>query len=424
MQTIPYPSSSFDRLTRPLSGVPAPVQQAVSSILEQVRRDGDRAVAALTKRFDRVRLKPSSIRISPDALKRAKVDAAMARAGKATLREVTRFAKASMPKNWETTNGHGARVGEKYDPLERVGIYVPGGSCPLVSTIFMTVAIAKVAGAREIVVCTPPPVAEPLLWALHLCGATEVCQAGGAQAMAAMAYGTQTIRPVDKIFGPGNIYVTEAKRQLFGTVGVDLLAGPSELMVLADESTPVEWAAADLLAQAEHGTGYERVFCASASSIVLKRIADCLRKQAKGETGSGLKRVLEKNTWFIKTANRTALVSAANAIAPEHLQIMTRAPRELAVKITTAGGVFIGPCTPTVLGDFVAGPSHTLPTAGVGRSFSGLRTVDFMRRSSLVEYHTTAIRRAGEAVKAFAKAEELPLHGRSLTCRISAKNNR
>ncbi len=388
-------------------------------ILRHVRRRGDAALLDLTRHFDGVRLRVSDLRVKDSVLFRARVPRVLETAARATLREVEAFARNQLPRDWRRKNGHGAEVGEKFDPLSRVGVYVPGGSVPLVSTVFMTVAIARVAGVREIVACTPPPVSEALLWALNFCGATEVYQLGGAQAMAAMAYGTKTIRPVDKLFGPGNAYVTEAKRQLFGVTGVDLLAGPSELMVIADETTHVEWAALDLLAQAEHGSGRERVFCVSASTRVLKSIQQHMLENARSfSVNRGLGRVLKNGTWFIHTRAQEQLPDVANALAPEHLQIMTRDARRVAGKVRTAGGIFLGNHTPTVLGDFVAGPSHTLPTGGAGRAFSGLRVTDFMRRTSMVEYRRASLVRASRGVQAFATAEKLPAHGASLAARM------
>jgi len=418
MRTVVYPSPEFNRLLRSSQETPGSVKRTVANILETVRREGDVALARLTRRFDGIQLRASEIRVRQNVLRRARVPKELAEAASGALREVTAFARAQLPRNWSRVNSHGARVGEKFDPLRRVGIYVPGGSVPLVSTVFMTTVLARAAGVREIVVCTPPPVAEPLLWALRVCGATEVYRTGGAQAMAAMAYGTRTIRRVDKLFGPGNIYVTEAKRQLFGVAGVDLLAGPSELMVLADDSTRAEWAAADLLAQAEHGSGRERIFCVSRFARVLEKIRQSLRDQAREfRSNRGLQRVLKKNCWFIRVRKPAQLIEVANSVAPEHLQIMTRAPQLLAGRITTTGAIFLGGFTPTVAGDFVAGPSHTLPTGGAGRAFSGLRVTDFMRRTSMIEYSRAALVRAGPGIAAFAQAENLPFHERSLIIR-------
>lgn len=414
MRTMAYPSNEFERIRLLNQETPASIRRSVAAILEKVRVEGDRAVSGYTQQFDGLKLSPGQFRIKTPILRSARVTKAFQRSALQTLHDVEVFAKASLPKNWRLTNSHGGKVGEKFDPLARVGVYIPGGSVPLVSTVFMTVALARSAGVKEIVACTPPPASETILWALHECGATEVYQIGGAQAMAAMAFGTRTISKVDKLFGPGNSFVTEAKRQLFGKVGIDLLAGPSELMVLADETTQVDWAALDLLAQAEHGSGRERVFCVSTSERVLQTIHRKMMEKAEESKNKGLWNVLNKGIWFIRTRSRESMSEVANHLAPEHLEIMTRKPQDLAEKIHTAGGIFLGNWTPTVLGDFVAGPSHTLPTAGAGRSFSGLRVSDFMRRTSVIEYSKAAVARARDGVEAFAQAENLPFHGESL----------
>ncbi|MCC7517984.1 MAG: histidinol dehydrogenase [Verrucomicrobiae bacterium] len=420
MRVIRYPSPEFDRLAAASRLTEPAVTRAVTRILDAVRRRGDCALIEFARRFDRVRLGPRSLRVGARELRAARVDAALERAARRTLREVTAFARASLPRSWRARNGHGAVVGEKFDPLERVGVYVPGGQAPLVSTVFMTAALARTAGVAEIVACTPPPVSPAILWALRLCGVREVFRVGGAQAIAAMAYGTQAIRPVDKVFGPGSVWVTEAKRQVFGVVGVDLLAGPSELMVLADATVNPEWAAADLLAQAEHGTGKERIFCVGSSQAVLRTIRDAVEERMRAwPAHCSLRAVLSRNAAWILARTPEAMARAANRIAPEHLQVMTRDAEGLLRRLRTAGGVFLGNWTPTVLGDFVAGSSHTLPTGGAGRSFSGLRAADFMRRTSVTRYDRRALALAAEGVRAFSRVESLPAHGASLEARFA-----
>ena len=321
-------------------------------------------------------------------------------------------------------NSHGAIVGEKFDPFRRVGVYIPGGQAPLVSTALMTAALAKAAGCPEIVACTPcgrdGSINPALLFATRAAGATEIYRVGGAQAIAAMAYGTKTIRRVQKIFGPGNAYVSTAKRLLFGHVTIDLLAGPSELLVLADETANPKFAAADLLAQAEHGSGHERVWLVTTSGKIIKavqgEIAKQLPRQARREL---IRRVLDENTWLIQVATLADAVVLANRLAPEHCEVMTRNPRKLSEKILTAGAIFLGPWSPTVLGDYVAGPSHTLPTGGAGASFAGLTVDQFQRRTSVVEYTRASLKRALPAVKKFAELEGLGAHGKSAEIRPS-----
>jgi len=332
-------------------------------------------------------------------------------------RNITRFAHRSLRKPWNMRNSHGALVGEKFDPFQRVGVYIPGGTAPLVSTALMTIVLAKVAGCPEIVVCTPcskgGSVDAALLFAARTAGATEIYRVGGAQAIAAMAYGTATVRPVQKIFGPGNAYVVTAKRLVVGHVAIDLLPGPSELLVVADDTGNSRLIAADLLAQAEHGSGHERVWLVTTSSKLLKAVEKEVARQLKGlPRRTFIQRALEQ-AWLIQVHTLDEAVSLANQLAPEHCEIMTRNARKLSERILTAGAIFLGPWSPTVLGDYVAGPSHTLPTGSAGRSFAGLTVDQFQRRTSVVEYNRASLRRALGAVEAFAGIEGLQAHGQS-----------
>jgi histidinol dehydrogenase len=306
-----------------------------------------------------------------------------------------------------------------------VGLWIPGGSVPLVSTVIMTAVLARLAQVPEIAVFTPPgregKVAPALLAALRLCGITEVYRLGGVMAVGAMAYGTQTIRAVDKVFGPGNDYVIEAKRQVFGTIGVDLLPGPSEVMVLADSTAEPALIAADLLAQAEHGSGKEKVYLVTTdASLVAKVEAALLQQLATLSHADKIRKVLEVGAVAIVAPDLFAAVKVANYVAPEHLEVHT-APESfecLIRHITTAGAILLGRDTPTVLGDFTAGPSHTLPTGRAGRFCSGLRLEDFYRRTSIVRYDKTSLAKARPIVAAFAELERLDAHGRSLEARF------
>jgi histidinol dehydrogenase len=316
-------------------------------------------------------------------------------------RNIAAFARRGLPKPWTMRNAQGARVGEKFDPIRRVGIYIPGGVAPLASTALMTITLAKVAGCPEIVACTPSTNPD-LLYAIKTAGATEIYRIGGAQAIAAMAFGTATLKRCLKIFGPGNAYVTAAKKLLFGQVAVDLLAGPSEVLILADDTAEPRFIVADMLAQAEHGTGEERVWLVTTSP----RVLDAVRMpQVKGAVA-----VLVKNL--------TQAVAITNQFAPEHLEIMTKNPVSVAKKITTAGAIFLGPWSPTVVGDYMAGPSHTLPTGGAGAAVPGLTVDQFLRRTSLIEYTTTALRKSLPTLQAFADVEGLTAHGASARIRF------
>ncbi|MGH7997325.1 MAG: histidinol dehydrogenase, partial [Opitutaceae bacterium] len=329
------------------------------------------------------------------------------------------------PENWWGRNPQGARVGEKFDPIRRVGLYIPGGEVPLVSTVLMTATLARIAGCPEIAAFTPAKadgrIYSALLAALHVAGVSEVYRIGGVQAIAAMAYGTKTIRAVDKIFGPGNAYVCEAKRQVFGTVGIDSLPGPSELMVIADESARPEYAAADLLAQAEHGSGRERIWLVAASARIAGRIeAEVALQLEVNSRADKIRRVVEKGFLSIQVKNMVQAADVANFAAPEHLELLVKpaASRSLLKAITTAGAILVGNDTPTALGDFTAGPSHVLPTARAARFSSGLQVTDFLRRTSLVHYSRASLRRAAATVAAFAAMEQLDAHGRSAAIRL------
>jgi histidinol dehydrogenase len=414
LRELAAPSSLFDPV----------IEQRTRAILDAVRARGDDALLEFAEKFDGARLAANQLAVTQAELMVAslKADESLRAAVAEAEKNIANFAKKSLRKNWQMKNSHGAAVGEKFDPFQRVGAYIPGGKAPLVSTVLMTVTLAKVAGCKEIVVCTPcgrdGSINPALLFAARAAGATEIYRVGGAQAIAAMAYGTNTIRRVQKIFGPGNAYVVTAKRLLVGHVAIDLLPGPSELLVLADETANPKFAAADLLAQAEHGSGHERVWLVTTSAKILKaiqgEIAWQLPKQARREY---IQRVLADNTWLIQVKSLDDAVALTNRLAPEHCEVMTRNPRQVSAGILTAGAIFLGPWTPTVLGDYVAGPSHTLPTGGAGASFAGLTVDQFQRRTSVVEYNRAALKKALSAVKKFAELEGLDAHGKSAEIR-------
>lgn len=406
------------------------VVNTVAQILKDVRQRGDQAVLEYTHRFDGFDCPPAALRISEQQLKAgAKSLSPQDRNSiKEAIACVRQFHRQGLPRNWQGNNPHGAMVGERWYPIQRVGIYIPAGNVPLVSTAVMTTTLARLAGVPEIAVFTPAgksgEISPQMLGGLWLCGVREVYRIGGAQAVAAMAYGTATIPAVCKIMGPGNAYVAEAQRQVFGTVGVDLLPGPSEAMAIADESANPQWLAADLLAQAEHGSGREKVFYVYSDATQAEAVRIAIKEQVKSLTHSrAIKTVLKRGTAFIQVNNLDEAIAAANFIAPEHLELHVAKNNEnrLIKGITTAGAILIGHETPTVIGDFTAGPSHTLPTNRTGRFFSGLKITDFMRRSSLVRYRMPALRRARAVVETFARLENLDAHGRSLEIRLENK---
>ena len=428
MKVIRHSDANFPaklrELTAPSSLFDPAIEQRTRVILAAVQARGDAALLEFTEKFDGAKRATDRLAITQAELFNASLaaDESLRAAVAEAEKNIINFAKKSLLKNWQMKNSHGATVGEKFDPFQRVGAYIPGGKAPLVSTVLMTVTLAKVAGCKEIVVCTPcgkdGSINPALLFAARAAGATEIYRVGGAQAIAAMAFGTNTIRRVQKIFGPGNAYVVTAKRLLVGHVAIDLLPGPSELLVLADETADPKFAAADLLAQAEHGSGHERVWLVTTSAKILKAVQGEFAKQLpKLARGEYIQRVLADNTWLIQVKSLDDAVALANRLAPEHCEVMTRNPRQVSASILTAGAIFLGPWSPTVLGDYVAGPSHTLPTGGAGASFAGLTVDQFQRRTSLVEYNRTSLKKALPAVKTFAELEGLGAHGNSAEIR-------
>lgn len=405
----------------------AEISEIVGKVIEDVRRGGDKALIEYTLKFDRARLTPKTLRVGDAEIAAAlkSVPAADKREIKNAIACVKFFHKRTMPKNWRAKNPHGATVGENFYPIERVGLYIPGGNVPLVSTVVMTATLANLAGCPEICVCTPPnaegKINPHLLAALSLSGVKEIYKVGGAQAIAAMALGTKTVKPVLKLFGPGNAFVIEAKRRLFGDVGVDLLPGPSEVLIVADKSAKAKNVAADLLSQAEHGSGKERIFLLTASADLLKKIPAELKSQSKALSHRDkLEKIIESGCVAVILPDLAAAARVANFIAPEHMELHAEKSKlpALAKSIRTAGAILLSENTPTVLGDFTAGPSHTLPTGGTGRFSSGLQLSDFMRRSSVVMYDKASLKKARATVEAFSRMESLDAHGNSLLIRF------
>lgn len=429
MRTLSFASKTFAADLAAFcqaANVPVEITQAVAAILADVRARGDLAVANYAAKFDGAKLRSREFRVAPEEIAAAarRLPAVEMRALREAHANVVAYNRRGLPPGWKGRNRHGAIVGEKHDPIRRVGLYVPGGQVPLVSTVIMSATLAQIAGCPEIVVCTPSnssgKVADGLLAALHLVGVKEVYRIGGVQAIAAMAYGTETIPAVDKVFGPGNAYVCEAKRQVFGTVGVDSLPGPSEVMIIADDTARADFAAADLLAQAEHGSGREKIYLVATSAKIIAAIAAEVELQmGRISRAEKTAQVLANGFLAVEVSSLAQAVEIANYVAPEHLELLVKdsAVKKLTRDITTAGAIMIGNYTPTALGDFTAGPSHVLPTGRAGRFFSGLRVADFMRRTSIVHYDRTSVRAGNRVVAAFAAMERLDAHGRSVAVR-------
>ena len=408
------------------SAFPDEAEKAAAEVLAAIRAEGDRAVARYVAKFEGAALTPKRFRVTEAELDaaEAQVSPALKKAVKDAHRRVMRFSKASLRAPWTMKTPRGGSAGEFFSPMDRVGVYVPGGTAPLASTSVMTVTLAKAAGVKEIVACTPAgPTGTPnpvLLYALRLAGATEVYRVGGIQAIGLMAFGTKTVRKVQKIVGPGNAYVTAAKRQVYGYVGIDQVAGPSEIAVLADGSVPAAWVAADLLSQAEHGSGWEKSLLATSSRAFAEEVKKELLAQTKTLSRHALiRRVFDRDGVLIAvTPTLDDGMELVNRFAPEHFEIMCRNALSLMKGVRSAGAVFVGPWTPESAGDFVAGPSHVLPTGGAANMFNGVTPDDFRRRHSFVSFTRDDLKETAPTIAAFADVEGLDAHGRAAAIRF------
>ncbi len=400
-------------------------EDAARDVLKSIAEQGDQAVAAAVKKYDRCALTPEQFLVTKSERMAAleTVDADYKKAVGEAVARITKFSRSGLRPDWQMLSPKGGNMGEQFTPLERVGCYVPGGAAPLASTALMTVVLAKVAGVSEIIACTPADedgkVNPYIVYALEVAGATDIYRIGGIQAIGAMAYGTETIRKVDKIVGPGGPYVTAAKRLVYGVVDLDLVAGPSEVAILADESARANHIAADLLAQAEHGTGYERALLVTNSAALAQAVQDEVVEQRQElPEGEALDKVLREGAMIVLVDNLDIGMNLCNEFAPEHFEIIVREPRMWLKKVRKAGAVFVGPWTPECAGDFVAGPSHVLPTGGTARMFSGLTVDSFRRRTSWISFTRADLQDVLPHIESFAKVEELPAHGRSASIRF------
>ncbi len=421
-----YPAAVAAMNRRALPG--GALQESVGAIIDSVRTGGNRALCDYAARFDHVQLEPAGLRVTEAELAeaRAGVPQDVKDAIAASLANITYFSQRSMRQDWVGHNAQGCEVGERFSPYDRVGIYVPGGKAPLVSTALMTGGFAKAVGVPEIVAMTPcgpdGRVNPAVLVALEAAGATEIYRIGGAQAIAALALGTESIVPVQKIFGPGNRFVVEAKRQLVGAVAIDLLPGPSEVMVLADDTANPTYVAADLLAQAEHG-GDSAIAFVTTSETLLNAVAEEIARQAESlSRAQYLREVLAERTACLLVSELETGADIVNAYAPEHLVLVVDPAREedMLARIRSAGAIYAGTYSTVACGDFLAGPSHTLPTGGSGKSFSGIRADQFQRRTSIVRMSRAAAEASLPYVQTFARVEGLDAHGRSLELRCRA----
>ena len=397
------------------------VEEVVRGILARVAEGGDVAAAQLTSELDRAHITPDTLRVPSEALERAhrEADPELMALIRRAAANVQAYQEHILWKSPPPLERGGRRLGVRYSPLKRVAVYVPGGRALYPSTVVMTVVPARVAGVREVVMLSPPtggeiaPLALALAWEL---GVREVYRLGGAVGLAAAAFGTETITPVDKIVGPGNAFVAEAKRQLFGRVGIDSIAGPSEVFIVADDSADPRWLAADLLAQAEHDPG-SAILATPSLTLAEQVIVEVERQLSTLERGAAARQSLERYGAVIVTRDLDEACSLANEFATEHLQIITRRDDYCLERIDAAGAIFVGANTPVPLGDYYAGPSHVLPTGGTARFSGPLSCNDFLKVSSIIQYGASDLEADAGDVSAFARREGLTAHARAVEIR-------
>jgi len=404
--------------------VSADIEAATRAIVDDVAARGDAALIEATRKFDRLELDAAGLRVTP-----AEIDAAVKACDTKTL-DALAFARdrievfhaRQLPKDEHFTDALGVELGWRWSAIDAVGLYVPGGTAAYPSSVLMNAVPAKVAGVPRVVMVVPSPDGKlnPLvLAAAHLGGVSEIYRVGGAQAVAALAYGTATIAAVAKIVGPGNAYVAAAKRQVFGKVGIDMIAGPSEVLVIADDTGNAGWIAADLLAQAEHDVNAQSILITDST-----RLADEVEQAVQSQLATLPRADIARASWdafgaIILVKNLGEAVPLANAIAAEHLEIMTADPEALSGKIRNAGAIFLGPHTPEAIGDYVGGSNHVLPTARSARFSSGLGVLDFMKRTSILKCGPDQLRALGPAAMTLGKAEGLDAHARSVGLRLN-----
>jgi histidinol dehydrogenase len=407
----------------------ASVEAAVRKILADVRRRGDRAVAAATERFDRIRLPPSRWQIGRSEMRAAcdRIAAADLAALRLAARRIRSFHARQRERSFRYRDHLGIVLGQEIRPLARVGLYVPGGTAFYPSSVLMNAIPARVAGVREIVAVSPPHRGgEPdaLLAAAYLAGVDRIYRVGGAQAIAALAFGTKRIPRVDKIVGPGNAYVATAKRLVAGQVAIDMIAGPSEVLVIADAAADPAVVAGDLLAQAEHGADSTAV-CLTPSAVLAARIENAVIDQLAALPRGGVaRRAMRRNGAVIVVRSLAEAVDLANEIAPEHLELAVKRPERLLGKIHHAGAVFLGHSTPEAFGDYLAGPNHVLPTGGTARFSSPLGVYDFVKRTSVIQATPRALARLGRSIERLAAMEGLAAHGAAVARRLAPARGR
>ncbi|OZS43678.1 histidinol dehydrogenase [Photobacterium sanguinicancri] len=411
-------------LQRPAITEGANITATVAQVIADIRQRGDEALTELTERFDRIR--PESIQVEQDKINAAsdRLSPEMKQALQQAYDNIRCFHQAQKPKTLRVETQPGVVCEQVTRPINSVGLYIPGGSAPLPSTVLMLGIPAQIAGCRQVVLCSPPPIADEILYVAKLCGITEVYNAGGAQAVAAMAYGTESICKVDKIFGPGNAYVTEAKRQVsndFRGAAIDMPAGPSEVLVIADETADPDFIAADLLSQAEHGPDSQVILVTPDPSLA-DRTADAIQQQLALLSRADIARQALGSSLLIVAETLTQCIAISNHYGPEHLIVQTRNPRDLVPLLDNAGSIFLGDWSPESVGDYASGTNHVLPTYGYTRTYSSLGLADFSKRMTVQELSATGLQQLAPTVTTIAEAEGLDAHKRAVTIRIEKLN--
>ncbi|MFA5034738.1 MAG: histidinol dehydrogenase [Candidatus Margulisiibacteriota bacterium] len=395
-----------------------PEEKIVKEIIDRVRKEGDAALIDYSRKFDGVEILPGKIKIGEQEIKEAynKVKIGFLDALTKAIQNITAFHKKQQNDEWFETLPQDVILGQRLVPLERVGVYVPGGRAVYPSSVVMNVVPAKVAGVKEIILVSPPPISPYVLVAAHEVGVNAVYQVGGAQAIAALAYGTESIPQVDKIVGPGNVYVMLAKKQVFGVVGIESLAGPSDVLIVADDDAFPEFIAADLLAQAEHGPGSVAILMTTSKPMI-----DAVQKELAAQKPKLLRQeIIEKaEIYLFHVESLGKAIELSNKIAPEHLGLEIGSPQRVLEKVKNAGAVFLGPHSPVAVGDYIAGPNHVLPTGGTARFSSPLGVYDFIKHQSIIGYTKPALKSVWKDVKFLSEIEGLDAHGRSMDVRFS-----
>ncbi|MBI0031924.1 histidinol dehydrogenase [Gilliamella sp. B14384G15] len=411
-------------LTRPAITASDSISQAVTDILSQVKQNGDQALIALSNKFDKVQIQ--QIKLTQDAIKAAtaRVKPELKQAMQLAVSNIEKFHQAQVKSAITVETMPGVKCQLVTRPIDSVGLYIPGGSAPLLSTVLMLATPAKIAGCRKVILCSPPPIADEILYAAELCGVTEIYQLGGAQAIAAMAFGSESVPKVDKIFGPGNAFVTEAKRQVsqrLDGAAIDMPAGPSEVLVIADSSANPAFIAADLLSQAEHGPD-SQVVLVTPDEDIAKAVSIEVDKQLTQLSRQGIAEKALQESRLIVTKDLAQCITISNRYGPEHLIIQTQNADDLVEQITSAGSIFLGDWSPESAGDYASGTNHVLPTYGYTATYSSLGLADFQKRMTVQKLSPEGLQAIGNAVELMAQAEQLTAHKQAVTLRLAALN--